>query len=287
MTNMKPTVIAKILSNQPNFTLSENEIANFVLDNPDFVIGSTITSLAREVGVSEASINRFCKKIGNKGFNDFKIALVQETYYQSMKLNKDTRGRNGIIESMMHDYNDLILNVSALISEEELFKSSSLVKRANTVHIFCLMNTQSVALDFKLKLNMIGLRADVHPSSLSIKLCTSNIEKEDLVFIISPSIDIHDLSACMRICSDKGVHVITITAYDSPKLNDYATVKFVTSDKIIVENALTISNNIMFMFIIDLIFTAVVKGDKRFQQRKLNSDALFQNQQIVDNFHEY
>ena len=66
-------------------TLRENEIANFVLKNPEFIVNNTITNIANEVGVSETSINRFCKKIGYKGFQDFKIAMderkdVQQRY---------------------------------------------------------------------------------------------------------------------------------------------------------------------------------------------------------------
>ena len=72
-------VISKIISMQISFTMSESEIAQYVIRQPEKVINSTITAVAKHTGTSEASINRFCKKIGYKGFNGFKIALAQET----------------------------------------------------------------------------------------------------------------------------------------------------------------------------------------------------------------
>ena len=57
-------VIAKIISMQQSFTVSENEIAQYVMNNANTVVTSTITAIAKNTDTSEASINRFCKKIG-------------------------------------------------------------------------------------------------------------------------------------------------------------------------------------------------------------------------------
>ena len=68
---MVSPVISKIVAMQQSFTVSENEIAQYVIHNADAVVASTITTIAQNTNTSEASINRFCKKIGFKGFNAF------------------------------------------------------------------------------------------------------------------------------------------------------------------------------------------------------------------------
>ena len=73
---MVSPVISKIVAMQQSFTVSENEIAQYVIHNANAVVASTITTIAQNTNTSEASINRFCKKIGFKGFNAFKIALA-------------------------------------------------------------------------------------------------------------------------------------------------------------------------------------------------------------------
>ena len=59
---MQSAVLLKIKSLESTFTTSEYEISQFVTEHPDFVIANTITTLAKKINTSEASINRFCKK---------------------------------------------------------------------------------------------------------------------------------------------------------------------------------------------------------------------------------
>ncbi len=59
---MVQAVIAKIISMQSNFTVGENEIAQYVMNHADEVMTSTITTVAQNTSTSEASVNRFCKK---------------------------------------------------------------------------------------------------------------------------------------------------------------------------------------------------------------------------------
>jgi DNA-binding MurR/RpiR family transcriptional regulator len=103
MRNTVPAVIAKIISRQKNLTFSENEIANFVINNAEFVINNTITNIAIETKVSETSITRFSKKTGFKGFNDFKIALAQDNFYRNLKANDKSRDNNTLIDSIASD----------------------------------------------------------------------------------------------------------------------------------------------------------------------------------------
>jgi DNA-binding MurR/RpiR family transcriptional regulator len=66
------------LSNTARLTSSEQQIAEFVLSYPQFVIDLPLAELAGRAYVSEASIIRFAKKLGCKGYADFKIRLARE-----------------------------------------------------------------------------------------------------------------------------------------------------------------------------------------------------------------
>ena len=57
-------------------TASERRIADFVLANYSKIQFMSISELAEACAVSEATISRFCKSIGIRGFNQFKIELA-------------------------------------------------------------------------------------------------------------------------------------------------------------------------------------------------------------------
>lgn len=60
-------------------TPKEVEIVEFIEQNDQVVIRCSITELALKCKASESSIVRLCKKMGYKGFQEFKIALAQNS----------------------------------------------------------------------------------------------------------------------------------------------------------------------------------------------------------------
>lgn len=61
-----------------SFHASEAAIAHAVLDHPEEVAGMNISQLATFSETSAASVVRFSKAMGFKGFPDFRMALVSE-----------------------------------------------------------------------------------------------------------------------------------------------------------------------------------------------------------------
>ena len=71
------TIIDKIKS-QTNFTYTERSVVNYMLKNNPEIVNLTIHQLAILTNTSNATIIRICKKLGFKGFRDFKLALITE-----------------------------------------------------------------------------------------------------------------------------------------------------------------------------------------------------------------
>ena len=74
---MQGDVIEELARRYEKLTKSEKKVADYVFAhhrNPQFM---SITSLAEECRVAEATIFRFCKTLGFKGYNEFKLALAK------------------------------------------------------------------------------------------------------------------------------------------------------------------------------------------------------------------
>ena len=61
----------------PQFTGKEKLVADHVLTHED-IIHQTITQMVNASGASYGSVDRFCKKMGYSGFQDFKIHLAED-----------------------------------------------------------------------------------------------------------------------------------------------------------------------------------------------------------------
>ncbi|SHI17099.1 MULTISPECIES: MurR/RpiR family transcriptional regulator [Clostridium] len=279
-----PVVITKIISKQKNFTFSENEIANFVINNPEVVVNNTITYMANETGTSETSINRFCKKIGFKGFNDFKIALAQDNFYRNMREKDKSKKNDNIIDSISSDYNELILNTASLINEKDLIKAVELIKGARRIYIFGVFSSWLAALELKQKLNMIGISAEAYNDGPNMKLSSINAKENDLFITISRSISVRDIIESLNIIEERNAKLVTITSYDYQKSNAIADVKIVTADRLSIKHSSVISEHIPFLLAIDLIFEMLIESNKNYLKIKQNSDALFESEQVSNSY---
>ena len=72
-----------IRSASDSFSKSEAVVANYLLAHPQSSNVLSISDLAISAGVSEATVVRFTKKLGFKGFIDFKRAILQELLQNS------------------------------------------------------------------------------------------------------------------------------------------------------------------------------------------------------------
>lgn len=280
---MMTAVISKIISMQNSLTVIENEIAQYVMNNAEEVVTSTITAIAKSTNTSEASINRFCKKLGFKGFNSFKIALAQENFYNSMKEKAEPYDAS-FIASISRDYRQMIMNTSAMLDEDILTKAVAGIKAAASVYIFAYANTAFIAYEMEFKLCTVGINAKAITDLSIMRISVSNIRKTDLAIVIAPTLLMRDIYHVVTSCKDRGAQVLAITSYDSPKLNDLVDYRFVASDKITARNSLSLSNNIIFLFVIDVLFSMLLESDKGLRQKKLNSDAVMGTNQILDNY---
>ena len=76
---MKPAQLTQTISDSMHaLRKSELKVAEYVLKNPLKVIRMRIVDLAEEAKVSEPTVVRFCRGVGCKGFQDFKLALAQQ-----------------------------------------------------------------------------------------------------------------------------------------------------------------------------------------------------------------
>lgn len=66
------------LFGKKKLTDSEKQIVDFIEANPRIVINLSLEELSEQCYVSQASIIRLCKKLGTKGFAEFKIRLASE-----------------------------------------------------------------------------------------------------------------------------------------------------------------------------------------------------------------
>lgn len=151
------------------FTDIEKQIIAFIQKYPRVVINMPLDELARECFVSQASIIRFCKKVGTKGFADFKVQLASEltafaTERQAIPLDIPIPP-----ESSEQDISKIFFNLSRQTLENThnaldhaaLHKAAGMFDAADLIHLYGRGESLIIAEDFHYKLMRIGIHSEL------------------------------------------------------------------------------------------------------------------------------
>ena len=276
-------VIAKIVSMQPNFTVGENEIAQYIIHHPDAVIASTISDVVKETGTSEASLNRFCKKLGYKGFNRLKVALAQESAYTQMTQATPSAGVNRIA-ALCQDYQRVLLNTTAMLDETTIRSAAKVLRTAGLVYVFGLPDTSPVALEFANKLTLVGIPNKAVSDISNIQMECSHLRKSDFVVFILSTVFERDILPVLQLMHEREAKSLIITSYDAPQLESLVDMKLITSDIITTQNAMSISNNLIFLYVVDVLYASLLDSDKALREKKMNSDAMRKMQRNLNDY---
>ena len=70
-------ILEQIRASYYQFTTAERKVADYILSQREQVQFMSITQLADESGTADATVSRFCRSLGLKGFNALKIELAR------------------------------------------------------------------------------------------------------------------------------------------------------------------------------------------------------------------
>ena len=212
---MEGPVINQICASMDSFFDTEKKIGDYIVRNPKKVVDMTVGELAKECGVSEASVSRFCKRIELKGFHHLKISLARELV--DAKDDGEISGHisvddmEGSLRGILSNKMEELRQTVAMIDREELKKILDVINNADTVLMAAVGNTIPVAMDGAYKLNQIGIRAMSTPIWETELGYSYNLTDKDVVVAISNSGESTGVIQILEAAKSRGAVAISIT----------------------------------------------------------------------------
>ena len=194
---------------------AEKKIAKFILNNPKKVVDMTVSELAEISDVSIASVSRFCRKVGLKGFAQLKISLAQELVesHKSGEISNDISVDN-IPQSLQNILANKITELKQtvnLINTDEFREILEGIRDASRVQVIAVGNTIPVAIDAAFKFNELGIpttAGTIWETQLSYSF---TLGKGDVLIAISNSGESDKVLEAVKIANKNGAMTIGIT----------------------------------------------------------------------------
>ena len=232
---MEGSVINQICASMDSFFDTEKKIGDYIVRNPKTVVDLTVGELAKECGVSEASVSRFCKRIELKGFHHLKISLARELV--DAKDDGEISGHisvddmEGSLRGILSNKMEELRQTVAMIDREELKKILGVINNADTVLMAAVGNTIPVAMDGAYKLNQIGIRAMSTPIWETELGYSYNLTDKDVVVAISNSGASTGVIQIVEAAKSHGAVAISITNNDRSSVAELSTYHITTATR--------------------------------------------------------
>ena len=132
-------VFERISAEYYNLTTAEKKAADYVLSHQRKAQDMSISELAAASGVAEATVSRFCRRLGCKGYNAFRLAIansIAQRPQQSNPLSGEVLDDDSFSDVCKKLYT---ANVSAmtqtleLVRPEEYIRAADLLEQADRV----------------------------------------------------------------------------------------------------------------------------------------------------------
>ena len=149
-------IIDTIYSELSTMSASDQKIAQVVLKQPEQVVNYTISKLATEAGVSDASVTRFCHNLNLTGFHDLKIQLAQNATESVSLQNMSRDDASANLELIEKNKVAEIKATLENVTEAKLDRVLRLLTESRIVQVSAEGDTYPVAADAVYKFNQIG-----------------------------------------------------------------------------------------------------------------------------------
>ncbi len=195
---------------------SETKVADIILEHPEAAIHFSVSELAEQAGVSDPTVIRFCRSLGFKAFQDFKIYLAQSIIPDIRNIHETVNQGENVPDLVrkVFDANTAAiqrtLGTLDFTSIDEAIKELSNAKR---IVFFGLGNSAVIAKDAYHKFFRIGIPCEWFEDSHMAMMAASIMKPGEVLVVISHSGSTTDIVDVLDVASKAGARSIAIVSH--------------------------------------------------------------------------
>ena len=210
-------ILERIHASYYQLSAAERKVADYVLSQHSQVQFMSITQLADECGVAEATVSRFCRSLGLKGFNAFKLEMARHVATSAAGHITPRRIDAGSLEGRCLEAarlaQEAIQQTIELVQPQNIEKAVALFEQANKVICIgsggSMVMAQECAHLFSTVTNKFFAVTDSHMQISTV----ATMDRSDVVILFSYSGATHNGISALELAKVRGIPAILVTRY--------------------------------------------------------------------------
>lgn len=242
----------------PGLNEQEQKVGQYVLAHPAEVMHLAIGDLAQRTASSDATIFRFCRKLGAGGYQDFKIRLAQEvaarplTAYADVTADDDLRtAAEKVISADIKALQDSL----RVFDLEALRRAADTLLAARRVDVYASGGAAVAALELQYKLTRVGVRAVVHADVEMQVISATLLSAADAAVGISHSGAVRETLHALETARQAGATLIAITNHPTSAIARVADISLCTAAQESLAHGYPLGARVAQVALIDVLYT--------------------------------
>ena len=205
MEEYEKNIVPHIEAIYENFTPLEKTIADFFIHNEEKLDLSS-KNVSKRLFVSEASLSRFAKKCGYKGYREFIFCYEQGGTVVSRKPASDQ------IKMVLNDYQELLNKSYSLMDENQIGRIVDIISEKKRIYVYGKGSSGLAALEMKLRFMRIGVNVEAVTDTHIMKINSVLLDEDCAVIGISVSGRTEEVITSMKAAKERGATTILMTS---------------------------------------------------------------------------
>lgn len=249
-------------------TKQERVIIDFIRNNPiKEMIMLSITEFSEKVNVGDATMLRFCRKLGLKGYSEFRFLLSQNVNNTE---NDTGNEATKILDNMML----ALKSTYDLLDYEQIKNAANIILQAKNIYAFGSGNSGVAAQEFRNKVLRYGLNVINFSDSHFQLISTSIMNENDVLILFSVSGQTKDMINLSKMAARQGVSLIVVTNYLKSPLAKFATALLYVVGKSSPLNSGSIVSKVSQLYIVDVLSKEILQQMGNSAEENLRRTAL-------------
>ncbi|KHT60202.1 transcriptional regulator [Photobacterium gaetbulicola] len=208
-------IVSRITERFSQLRDAEKKVAMLVIDDLAAASGYSITQMAEEAGVSEATITRFAKAVGCKNVRDLKLKLAQSLAIGQRFIHEspDQSGIQGVYESIKN-----VININRkVVNEQDVATAVDMLQSARQILAIGMGGGSTMlSQELQFRLFRLGYPVTAYNDGLLARMVASTADANDVMVVISATGYTPEVVEPASIAKQYGLKVIAITPKESP-----------------------------------------------------------------------
>jgi DNA-binding MurR/RpiR family transcriptional regulator len=258
------SALAAIHARLESLSESERKVADYVICEPKKTLHLNVAELARQSGASQASVVRFCKRIGLGSYADFKLRLARDVFQENderfmpdLDLESGASAEEAIESVVAMTERGLALLASTL-DPRSVETAADRMLAASMTALFGVGASGIVAYDFLQKLLRIGLPASFSMDSDLQVTTASSLRPTDAAFVVSYSGENLAMIEVARQARERGACVISLTMDGDNSLGALADIRLSVPSSERLYRKAAVTSRINQLTVVDILYTIIV-----------------------------